>query len=130
MAIPFLEAILKDDPDRLYLLLREGVNETDKNGFTPLILAAFAGNEKLVKFLLEQEGIQVNKAANRNRGLTPLFLAAHKGHANVVELLLGNKETDVNHGWEGGITPLLSAADSGHDEVVKMVLKRKTFMLM
>ena len=67
---------------KIETLLKKGVNESDENGFTPLILAAFAGNEKVVNFLLKQEGIQVNKACFT--GSSPLVFAAYEGHSNVV----------------------------------------------
>ena len=67
--------------DRAPILL----NVHDKRGLTPLHVAAWAGNMKMVQRLLA-EGADVN--AETNWGETPLHHAVYFGHTEVCELLL------------------------------------------
>ena len=67
--------------DRAPILL----NVHDKRGLTPLHVAAWAGNKKMVQRLLA-EGANVN--AETNWGETPLHHAVYFGHTEVCELLL------------------------------------------
>ena len=53
------------------------INQTDKFGFTPLMLALKAQNQKLIYKFLDIEGVDVN--CKSNRGFTPLMIAAWKG---------------------------------------------------
>ena len=53
------------------------INQTDKFGFTPLMLALKAQNQKLIYKFLDIEGVDVN--CKSTRGFTPLMIAAWKG---------------------------------------------------
>ena len=66
------------------LLRKDGieVNQPDKDGFTPLYMAALKGHEEVVSLLLGYEGNTVNQA--ENDGDTPLIMAAFNGHVKVV----------------------------------------------
>jgi ankyrin repeat protein/nucleoside phosphorylase len=77
---------------------------------TPLKLAAVEGNTKLVKFLLAQDGIDINLGE-------PLSWAVNEGHEEVVKLLLAQDGIDINLG-----KPLSWAVKGGHEEVVKLLL--------
>lgn len=70
------------------------VNETDCDGYTPLIKACMKGNIKLTKLLLEHPDTQVNLA--NYAGWTPLHWACNMGHALIVELLLKHPDIQVN----------------------------------
>eukprot|EP00434_Breviolum_minutum_P025495 symbB.v1.2.022527.t1/scaffold1944.1/size145740/4 len=63
-------------------------HDPDKNGETPLQIAAYGGFTSLVQLLL-QHSANVNASDHDN--WTPLICAARVGHADVVELLLQNK---------------------------------------
>lgn len=62
-----------------------GVNTPDTAGSTPLLLAAEAGSEVLVRLLLERGA---DKDAVNRDGLSALTLAATGGHAAVLQILL------------------------------------------
>lgn len=51
------------------------INSTDRNGNTPLILAAYYGNDMLVKFLIEN-GADVT--IKNNKGYNALYMARHE----------------------------------------------------
>lgn len=104
------------------LFLSAGVNvdTCDSRLWTPLMFAAFNGNEELVTLLLKS---RANVNHKDHAGYTPLHWAAYNGHAKVVQLLLGNR-ADVNarsnHGW----TPLLQAATRGHLSVSFILIEK------
>ena len=87
-----------------------------KSGATPLYVAAFQGEERIVQILLEKGKPNVDLAdqvillfvsfffqflilffLNVKYGATPLFIAAKNGHEQIVQLLLekGNPNVDL-----------------------------------
>jgi ankyrin repeat protein len=86
-------------------LLQAGVdvNKADKDGFSPLSVAASAQ----IATMLIEHGADLN-AANRF-GATALLYAARQGCADVVEVLL-QAGADVNKADENGFAPLSVAA--------------------
>lgn len=97
-------------------------NSKDEYSHTPLWYAAQAGQEAVVKLLLETGKAEVDSKDRYNR--TPLFEAAVNGHQGVVKLLFetGKANIDVKD-TSFGQTPLLWAADNGHEGVVKLLLE-------
>eukprot|EP01083_Nonionella_stella_P193269 713993_1 len=88
-------AIESKDIEAIQNLLSSGlvdVNESDDKGRTALHVAA--GNADIVRLLLEDPNIDVNKPDGE--GTPPLVLAAFKGFTEVVRLLLGSTNIDVN----------------------------------
>lgn len=61
------------------------VNQAADNGFTPLIIAAQEGNDRVVALLLKN-GARLDAAAND--GATALMMSAQTAHATVTPLLL------------------------------------------
>jgi ankyrin repeat protein len=86
----------------VYLLVGAGAElENHPHHYTPLAYAAYQGNERVVRFLVER-GARVNADA-RNGGTyinTPLMMAAIQGHERVVRFLLqAGADADVRvHG--------------------------------
>ena len=63
---------------------KRSVNESDIHGWTPLHYAAYTGNEKLLKYLLENGA---DPALRDKNDRTALYIAAYRGNNNVVLLL-------------------------------------------
>ncbi len=105
---------------RLLLEYGAGVNEQNKDGNTPLRVAAERGHSEVVKLLLETNKVDINRPDNRDR--TALMFAARKGHLEVVKLLLETNKTDINKRDEGGETALGDAVGFGHLKIVKLLL--------
>lgn len=62
--------------------LRCDVNQTDKNGFTALHFASWAGKLEIVKILIESSNLEIKNRA----GKTAEKLAIESGHTNIVQL--------------------------------------------
>lgn len=90
------------------------------DGFTPLHLAAFFGNEKTTRLLLER-GALVGELAKNPMVVPPLNSAVAGGNAEVVKLIL-HTGANVESRQAGGFTSLMSAAAAGRRELVELLL--------
>lgn len=93
-------------------------------GATPLYAACINGFAGIVKLLLCQDGIAVNKETDEDGSeATPLFSACTSGHVEVVKLLLAHANINVN---KGDIcqheTPLFIACQLGRTEITRLLL--------
>lgn len=103
------DAIKASDDERIRWLLDKSPEKAfskDKDGWTPLHLAAFLGETPIAKLLLAKSA-EVD--AKLESGQTPLHLAARKAHKSTAELLLAHG-ADVNAKTQIGETPLHKAA--------------------
>jgi ankyrin repeat protein len=91
-------------------------------GRTPLSWAVANKNQGVVRWLLREDGIDLNSKANDGR--TPLSCAvAVRGNKEVVELLLGEDDIDLNSKDNDGRTPLSWAVMKGNQEVLELLLR-------
>lgn len=104
---------------RVNLLSFLPTEHRDKKGFTPLILAATAGHEKVVEILLNH-GADIEAQSERTKD-TPLSLACSGGRYEVVELLL-NRSANKEHRNVSDYTPLSLAASGGYVNIIKLLL--------
>ena len=94
------------------------VDLSNKNGETPLMMAAIDGNLPLVKTL-----VIGHKAQLDHIGWTPLHYACAKGHLEVAEFLITNGAI-VDSMSLGNTTPLMMAVQSGNEQLVKLLLDK------
>ncbi|XP_024223358.1 ankyrin repeat domain-containing protein 29 isoform X1 [Bombus impatiens] len=116
-------AAARGDAKRLRVLLDSGrvhVDCKDKDGTTPLILAAAGGHIEAVTELLQQ-GADPN--ARRLTGTTALFFAAQGGYMDIASLLLEHGSIVDSCSIDGG-TPLFVACQCGHLDVVEGLIER------
>lgn len=105
--------------DTLELLLAKGadMNLKDKNGRTPLLLAAESADGEIVTLLLDK-GADVN-AKDDESGFTALHYAARSGKKDAAEVLIA-RGADINTKDNQGHTPLYVAVN--HDYRVAELL--------
>nr|WP_241773538.1 ankyrin repeat domain-containing protein [Chryseobacterium sp. Leaf394] len=125
------------------------INQTNENGFSPLILACYRGNTEVADFLIDnvkdvdyksQDGTALaglsvrynrslaehllKKNANPNiadgTGTTPLFWAVKSGNKELVELLLQYK-ADKSMKDSMGMTPFEYALKADNKEIINLL---------
>ncbi len=102
------------------LLLDNGaeVNQTNKDGTTPLYITCQKGHVDMARLLLEK-GAKVNQT--NKYGITPLLIACHKGHVDTARLLL-EKGAEVDQTDKYDCTPLWIACQKGHVDTARLLL--------
>jgi hypothetical protein len=83
---------------------------------TALYFASLQGQLEAVRWLLAQEGIDVNRG--NTASTSPLLIASEHGHEAVVEALI-TAGADVNHQNCGGHTALVAASSWGRTAIVR-----------
>jgi ankyrin repeat protein len=116
----FLKAIENENIDAVHVFLSCGIDleVKDERGWTPLMIAAANGKEKLTHLLIHSGARLMSKDVN---GFTPLHWAAFKGMSNIVELLI-SKEVDIDAQSKFKWTPLMQACTRGHLEVCSILV--------
>jgi ankyrin repeat protein len=98
------------------------VNAYAPDGFYPLGLAAFFGQEEVVPILLAH-GADVTQWAENAIRVQPLHAAAAGGDAEIARLIL-DAGAPVNQAQSGGYTALHAAAFHGNRELAELLLDR------
>jgi hypothetical protein len=105
------------------LLVTAGADlENEAHNYTPLSYAAYQGNQRVVRFLIER-GARVNADAVEGTTYinTPLMMAAIQGHEAIVRLLLqAGADPDVR--VHGGYTAAELAAKYTHVSLSQLLL--------
>ena len=114
---PLIMAMRENSLGVMEILLADKRTDMDKeafNGDNALMIAAYKGNEKAVKALLDH-GAKVNKD-----GWSPLHYAAANGNEKIVKMLL-DKDAFVDAVSPNATTPMMMAARGGHIYAVKLI---------
>ncbi|TDC36527.1 ankyrin repeat domain-containing protein [Micromonospora sp. KC213] len=113
-----MESLLRDDLPTVLALLRAGAdpNAADRDGTTPLYLAAVHNGRAAVRILLDA-GADPNVESGRGEEGTPLTGAAAWGHDDAVrELLEQGADPTLREDRGSGLSPLEWAVRGGHSE--------------
>jgi hypothetical protein len=105
-----------------HISLGANVNQTNKQGWTPLHYAAVRGKTNCAEILLKN-GAKVDPLTSAQK--TPLHYAADRGFAPLIKLLLkngANPNLRDNEGW----TPLHYAAEKDRVECAEILLDNGT----
>ncbi len=94
------------------------INQTNENGFSPLILACYKGNVEVADFLIDHVK-DVNYKSQEGTALAGLSVKYNKA---LTEHLL-NRNADPNIADTTGSTPLFWAVKFGNKELVELLLK-------
>jgi uncharacterized protein len=106
-------------------LLEEGpelANAFSADGFTPLHLAAYFGQEAMARILLDR-GADPDAVSRNPMALRPLHSASVSRALGIVEALL-DRGADVNAKQHGGWTPLHAAAFNGNLPMAEYLIAR------
>ncbi len=104
------EAAALGDLSRVQQLASE-VNAISADGFQPLGLACFFGQEDVARFLLDA-GADVHAPSNNSMRVQPIHAAAARRNSILVDALL-RRGADPNARQQLGFTPLHAAAQNG-----------------
>lgn len=104
--------LMKQNPDI--------INQTNENGFSPLILACYKGNVEVAEFLMDHVK-DVNYKSQEGTALAGLSVKYNK---TLAEHLL-RKNADPNIADATGTTPLFWAVKFGNKELTELLLKHK-----
>ena len=120
MSDELLNAIFKNNIYRVRELVTQGVdiNKEDKYG-TPLLNAISYDNIDMVRFLVKELGVDINKESIR--GITPLMEGIYRGKIDMVRFLVKELGVDINKEDKYGTIPLIQAISKGKIDIVKLL---------
>lgn len=95
-------------------------NVDNEEGFSPLTLACYRGNNEVAKLIVEN-GADINHKSSSG---TPLMASIVKGNNDMISFLL-LKNADVNLTDETGITALMYASMFKNKNAVMLLLQKK-----
>jgi ankyrin repeat protein len=99
----------------------EEIDEKSKDGFTPLLLAAYFGQPEIARFLLESGADPTISSAN-NLHVAPIHAATADDQEEIVDLLLDLK-VPLNVTTGEGFTALHNAAQNGNVEMIRKLIE-------
>ena len=97
------------------------LNQSDENGWSPILMAAARGDLPMIRFLVENAGADIR--AKNNSRTTTLMLAARSGNLELCRFLL-DRGTNVDAKTLHGISALMYGASSGNLDLVKLLVER------
>ncbi len=101
------------------------INQPDKEGWTPLLIASANGYQVIVHDLIAMGEVKVNHAT-KTHGWTALMFASKNGYEEIVKDLIATGKVDIDLANEGGETALMLACSNGHESVVRFLIDSGT----
>lgn len=99
----------------------ELINNFSDDGFTPLSLAAYFGNEDVTRYLL-LKGADPNIPSKNGYNVYPIHSAVVSNYTMIAKMLM-EAGADINVAQMSGATPLHSAAHNGNIELLIVLLE-------
>ncbi len=109
----FVNEIIESNP--------ELIHSFSEDGFTPLSLSAYFGNEDVTRLLL-LNGADPNVPSQNGFHVYPLHSAVASNYTMLAKMLL-EAGADINVAQQSGATPLHSAAHNGNIELLIVLLE-------
>ena len=109
------------------LLLKQeniNVNIGDDIGLTPLYFACRNQDKRVIRLLLKEKCIDVNKVGDGHFD-TPLHMVCHYGPPEILQILLEAKNININAKLPCKTTPLHLACRKGRTKIVRLLLLEK-----
>jgi ankyrin repeat protein len=103
------EAIVQTNPKAFSVI--------NENGFSPLILACYRGNNEVAKFIITQ-GADINAKSDMGSALMACIV---KGNNEIAQFLIANK-ADLNLVDSQGTTALMYAVQFKNIAIIKLLL--------
>lgn len=100
----------------------EALNTYSADGFTPLGLAAYFGNQEIARYLV-LKGANVNLQSKNGYLISPLHSAIAGNFTEIAKMLIQNN-AQINCVQKAGITPLHLAAQNGNLEIIILLLEK------
>ncbi|WP_207422707.1 ankyrin repeat domain-containing protein [Desertivirga brevis] len=97
------------------------INTFSDDGFTPLGLACYFGNEEVARYLL-LKGAEPNIPSRNGYNVYPINSSVAANNADITKILL-EAGAEVNVAQSSGVTPLHSAAHYGNIEILILLLE-------
>jgi len=122
--VSIFEAAALGKNDRITNAVTENpsqVHEFSDDGFTPLSLAAYFGNEDVIRTLL-LAGADPNIPSRNGFNVYPIHSAVASNYTMIAKMLL-EAGADINVVQKSGATPLHSAAHNGNIELLIVLLE-------
>ena len=98
------------------------INASSGVGYNPLTIAAFHGDEEMLRLLCERADVLVNK--QEGFGYTALYKASEMGHVGCMRIFLDVGKADVDVLCFTTDTALHRAAMGGHLEAAALLIER------
>jgi ankyrin repeat protein len=122
---PLAQAAKDGDLDKARALIESGdsgsssppLDQTDRQGWTPLMWAAYNGHSDVVE-LLVQRGARAD--VRDKHGWGALLWATRNSHAQAAQTLLSSNASIINQTNEHGGTPLMWATSNDDKDVVEV----------
>jgi ankyrin repeat protein len=93
-------------------------------GSTALHVASSLGHYEIVKYLLTQEKIDVNKTDHSGTSAFDVAFTK-KNNVEIIKLFISHKDIDVNRTDPDGLTPLSFAFVDNNEKMAKLLLQHK-----